>query len=261
MDMLVELGGSARRWTGWEDACPDEYSQTLRKEFEISVKRLNFSMPHEACVADMANLMQRLYAKLPPRNDGARPIAHILRVATKLAGKGGGRYGIRDSNIILAALAHDGVEDHAEALARLGDRTGGNDYIEALQYVSDTYGPEAASIVACTTHRKDPRIVLRSEKIADYKRYATGITHDPRALLVKIVDVCDNINYPSPEKMQRAYSMEKYWGVVPVLQEGVEKHKKYILDHGGHALYLRITLDLILARRRAAVWKRLKRKV
>lgn len=244
-------------WSDWETGFKDEHTKTLGRNFEIAVKNLRLPREQEACIADMARLMQRLYDDLPPRNDRALPIAHILRVAAKLARRGKGGYGIADVNIILAALAHDGVEDHAEALARLGTRTGKNDHAEALQYVHDAYGEDARIIVSHTTHKKDGAPRTRGEKIRDYVNYVSGVTADPRALLVKISDVCDNVNFPSPEIAQRAYSMEKYWNAIPELQAGVRAHKEYILALGGHHLYIQITLDLLAARRRAAHWKRL----
>jgi hypothetical protein len=201
--------------------------------------------------------MDRLYEDLPPRNDGAHPIAHIKRVGLKLAGKGKGRYGIRDKDIIIAGLGHDGIEDHAEALARLGNRSGENDHIEALQYMSDTFGTSSADIMAHTTRKKPKKRLPRQERIASYSEYVQGVINDPRALIVKIADVHDNTAYPSPDLTQREYSMEKYWNAIPILQEGVRRHKKYIIELGGHMLLLRLTLDLMVAKRRASVWKKL----
>ncbi|MBX9765019.1 hypothetical protein K2X83_00025, partial [Patescibacteria group bacterium] len=101
-------------WTGFEDSCTDPEARELRAQFEKLVKKRGFRPQDERRIAVAANLMQRMYEDVANRNDGAKPIVHILRVAIRVLS-----YGVKDPDVVIAALLHDAIEDHLEAFARL----------------------------------------------------------------------------------------------------------------------------------------------
>lgn len=227
----------------------------MRTEFLKLVTKAKFGPEDETRVADTALFVQRLYEGAEDRNDGTKPIVHILRVANRLL-----TYGVRDADTILAALLHDAVEDHPETLARLGTPSGMGHRTDAIIYIEKNCKGNVAEIVNHTTRKKlpTPHNSSPEEKIRHYLTYVRDAAQHLKALLIKVADVSDNTQFHSPELTQRVYSMEKYWEAIPILQEGVARNKNRIVEIGGYALYLRLTLDLIVARRRAAVWKKLK---
>jgi (p)ppGpp synthase/HD superfamily hydrolase len=119
-------------------------------------------------------------------------IEHPLRLAVRLL-----RWGVRDTDVIVAALFHDTVEDNPYDLARLADAPEGLTEADArtyaLRYLEEQYGPIVARTVAAVTNplpsgnRRD-----RATRNGEYFTHVAHAIADPRAYLVKVDDVFDN---------------------------------------------------------------------
>src|SRR5882724_9707370 len=122
-------------------------------------------------------------------------VNHLLRVAIRIMS----HYGVRDGDVICAALLHDAVEDHAADLAPDGTRTA------ALAALAEEFGPRVAGLVAAVTY---------PEHVAE------SLRGDPWARVIKASDFTDNgvglIHTTGPRLHKLA---AKYAPLVPVLQE------------------------------------------
>jgi hypothetical protein len=128
-------------------------------------------------------------------------VNHLLRVAIRIMS----HYGVRDGDVVCAALLHDAVEDHAAELARDGTRTA------ALAALAEEFGPRVAGLVAAVTN----------PEYAQYREHvAQSLRRDPWARVIKASDFTDNgvglIHTTGPLLHRLA---GKYAPLVPVLQE------------------------------------------
>lgn len=251
MDALAErtLGRRASERT----PAPEEYVGRQERLFHQAVERLGLEQYQLLCIRDALNILHRLYKEEGLREDGGKPMLHVLRVATRVAETSRKMQKNTAYHHILAALFHDGVEDHSEALARMGSRTGKDDHIEALQYIGDTFGEEPAHIVAHTSKRPNAPHLTPIQKIAAYVAYVRGLIQDPNALKVKLADIRDNVTHPSPNRKQRAYAMKKYTEALKVISEGLAKHKTFIIESWGYTTYLQMRTDILAAKLRATL--------
>ncbi len=69
-------------------------------------------------------------------------VNHLLRVAIRIMS----HYGVRDGDVVCAALLHDAVEDHASDLTPDGTRAA------ALAALAEEFGPRVARLVAAVTN-------------------------------------------------------------------------------------------------------------
>ncbi len=154
-------------------------------------------------------------------------VNHLLRVAIRIVS----HYEVRDTDVVVAGLLHDSVEDHPRELA--GARAGsgaaagsGTTPAEAtatspvapadnaaaaaalteaaLEALSDRFGERVAGIVASVTNpAPDPGV----EWNVQYREHiATSLARDPWARVVKLSDFTDNgvgILYATGPAMQR----------------------------------------------------------
>lgn len=117
-------------------------------------------------------------------------IEHPLRNALRLL-----RWGVKDYDLLAAALLHDTVEDCASDIVRDyvhgGHEIPSTDPIElraeALAWLTDAFGPRVADIVAAVSNPFDG---------TSYEEHMTHMASDPventEALLVKAADLIDN---------------------------------------------------------------------
>ncbi|MBY8859574.1 HD domain-containing protein [Nocardia sp. CA2R105] len=110
-------------------------------------------------------------------------LSHLLRVAIRIVS----HYEVRDTDLVVAALLHDAVEDHAPELAsgREGSATEG-----ALAAVRERFGERVAELVAAVTNpAREPGI----DRNHQYRAHiATSLESDPWARVVKLSDFTDN---------------------------------------------------------------------
>ncbi len=138
---------------------------------------------------------------------GQEPYAnHLLRVAIRIMA----HYGVRDTDVICAALLHDAVEDHAAEL--------GGSANAALAALAAEFGPRVAELVAAVTN---PPYAPDRDVHEQYREHvAESLRRCPWARVIKASDFADNgaglIHLAGPRLRELA---GKYAPLVPVLRE------------------------------------------
>ena len=140
---------------------------------------------------------------------------HLLRVAIRIIRY----YGIRDVEVLIAALLHDAVEDHPEELAGL---PAGTPYPEAtdaaVAELARRFGPRVAELVRSVTN---PEYDPERDKHEQYRAHvADSLERDPWARVIKVSDFTDNgvgVIHTTYDKARS--SAIKYRPLVPKLRE------------------------------------------
>ena len=140
---------------------------------------------------------------------------HLLRVAIRIMRY----YGIRDVDVITAALLHDAVEDHPAELAGLPPGLGHAVLTDAaLAELSRRFNPRVADLVRAVTN---PEYDPERDRDAQYRMHvAESLERDPWARVIKVSDFTDNgvgVIHTTYEKAHR--SAIKYRPLVPTLRE------------------------------------------
>jgi len=139
-------------------------------------------------------------------------INHPLRVAIRIMS----HYGIRDPDVIVAALLHDVVEDHAAELAPAGTAEA------ALAVLAERFGPRVAELVAAVTN---PEWDSGRDRHVQYREHvAASLDASPWARVIKASDFTDNgagLLYTTGSKVPELAG--KYAGLVPVLRELINR--------------------------------------
>jgi (p)ppGpp synthase/HD superfamily hydrolase len=189
--------------------------QGLRERFALEVARL----------ADPAGRRQvkralRLAARLHASSHRQREpyVNHLLRVALRIMT----RYGVREPDVICAALLHDAVEDHADELSTDG-RTG------ALALLAATFGARVAELVAAVTN---PEPEPRADADAAYRQHvAASLARCPWARVIKMSDFTDNgVGLIHTTGAKAAKLARKYAPLVPVLADLVARPDTPLTD-------------------------------
>jgi len=143
---------------------------------------------------------------------------HPLRVAIRIIRY----YGIRDVDVVTAALLHDAVEDHPEELA--GRTTGTQTELTeaALDAVSRRFNPRVAALIRSVTN---PEYDPRRDRHEQYREHvAESLDRDPWARVIKLSDFTDNgvgVVHTTPDKARSAAT--KYRPLVPKLRDLVSR--------------------------------------
>ena len=159
------------------------------------------------------NRALRLAARLHASDHRQREpyINHLLRVALRIMV----HYGVREPDVICAALLHDSVEDHAGELSTAG-RPG------ALAMLTAAYGAPVAELVAGVTN---PVYTPGSDADSQYRDHVTrSLSACPWARVIKVSDFTDNgvgLIYTTGEKAVRL--ARKYAPLVPALEDLVAR--------------------------------------
>ncbi|GAA4925362.1 HD domain-containing protein [Actinoplanes utahensis] len=159
---------------------------------------------------------------------------HLLRVVIRIIRY----YGVRDIDVLVAALLHDAVEDHPAELggvepdAPWAVRNGA-----ALAELSRRFNPRVAELVQSVTN---PEYDPRRDKHEQYRTHvAENLENDPWARVIKISDFTDNGVGVIHTTLDKAYrSATKYRPLVPKLRELIGRPdtplstqaKEHILD-------------------------------
>lgn len=178
----------------------------LRELFAMEIKRL---VP-----ADRATLERALAlaSRLHRRDRRVREpyVNHLLRVTIRIMRY----YRVSDVEILVAALLHDAVEDHATELAGgapLDPRPA------ALGVLGRDFGPRVAELVAAVTN---PEYDSRRDSHEQYREHvADALDTNPWARVIKVSDFTDNgvgVIHTTGPKVRR--SATKYQPLVPVLR-------------------------------------------
>lgn len=159
---------------------------------------------------------------------------HLLRVAIRIIRY----YGVRDADVLTAALLHDAVEDHPAELSGL---EAGTPYPvatdAAVAELSRRFNPRVAELVRSVTN---PEYDPARDRHEQYRQHVEeNLERDPWARVIKISDFTDNGVGVIHTTIDKAYrSAMKYRPLVPKLRELVGRPdtplstqaKEHILD-------------------------------
>ncbi len=159
---------------------------------------------------------------------------HLLRVAIRIIKY----YGVRDIDVLVAALLHDAVEDHPDELGGVPPGTPYPQATEAaLAELARRFNPRVAELVSAVTN---PEYDPDRDRHEQYREHvAENLENDPWARVIKISDFTDNgvgVIHTTMDKAFRAAT--KYRPLVPTLRELVGRPdtplstqaKEHILD-------------------------------
>jgi len=139
---------------------------------------------------------------------------HLLRVAIRIIRY----YGIRDVDVITAALLHDAVEDHPAELGGVADGTHTELTDAAVAELARRYNPRVADLVRSVTN---PEYDPERDRHEQYRTHvAESLDRDPWARVIKVSDFTDNgvgVIHTTPDKARS--SATKYRPLVPTLRE------------------------------------------
>ena len=139
-------------------------------------------------------------------------VNHLLRVAIRIMS----HYGVRDADVVCAALLHDAVEDHPAELA--GSGAGQPAALAALAALAAQFGPRVAGLVGAVTN--PPYAPGRDEHEQYREHVADSLLDNPWARVIKVSDFTDNgaglIHTTGPRLHRLA---DKYAPLVPVLRD------------------------------------------
>jgi hypothetical protein len=154
------------------------------------------------------DLASRLHAA--DRRDREPYVNHLLRVAIRIMSY----YGVRDADVICAALLHDAVEDHPAELAGSGQ----GDQQAALGVLAAEFGPRVAELVGAVTN---PPFAPDRDEHEQYREHvADSLRDSPWARVIKASDFTDNgvgLIHSTGPRLRRLAS--KYAPLVPVLRD------------------------------------------
>jgi len=140
---------------------------------------------------------------------------HLLRVAIRIMRY----YGIRDVDVLTAALLHDAVEDHPAELAGLPESLGHQRLTDAaVAELARRFNPRVAELVRSVTN---PEYDPERDKHEQYRAHvADSLERDPWARVIKVSDFTDNgvgVIHTTYDKARS--SAIKYRPLVPKLRE------------------------------------------
>jgi (p)ppGpp synthase/HD superfamily hydrolase len=139
---------------------------------------------------------------------------HLLRVAIRIIRY----YGIRDVDVLTAALLHDAVEDHPAELGMLAQGTHTELTEAAIAELARRFNPRVAELVRSVTN---PEYDPDRDRHEQYREHvAASLDRDPWARVIKVSDFTDNgvgVVHTTPDKARS--SAVKYRPLVPKLRE------------------------------------------
>ena len=140
---------------------------------------------------------------------------HLLRVAIRIMRY----YGIRDVDVLTAALLHDAVEDHPAELAGLPASFSHQELTDAaVAELARRFNPRMAELVRSVTN---PEYDPERDKHEQYRAHvADSLERDPWARVIKVSDFTDNgvgVIHTTYDKARS--SAIKYRPLVPKLRE------------------------------------------
>jgi hypothetical protein len=177
----------------------------LRERFAVEIA--SWPEPDRRRMERALELAARLHAG--DRRDREPYVNHLLRVAIRIMS----HYGVRDADVVCAALLHDAVEDHPAELAGAGATQPA-----ALAVLAAEFGPRVAELVGAVTN---PVWTSDRDQDEQYREHvAASLRENPWARIIKASDFTDNgvglIHTTGP----RLYRLAgKYAPLVPVLRD------------------------------------------
>jgi len=184
----------------------------LRDRFLMELE--SFPAGERATLVEALDLAARLHAG--DRRVREPYLNHLLRVAIRIIRY----YGVRDVDVLTAALLHDAVEDHPDMLAAPdgGDRTEAALTEAALAELGRRYNPRVADLVRAVTN---PAHEPGRDRFEQYREHvAESLEANPWARIIKVSDFTDNgvgLIHTDPSRHVRLAT--KYAPLVPVFRD------------------------------------------
>ena len=139
---------------------------------------------------------------------------HLLRVAIRIIKY----YGVRDVDVLTAALLHDAVEDHPAELGMRSEGTHAELAEAAIAELARRFNPRMAELVRSVTN---PEYDPERDRHEQYRAHvADSLERDPWARVIKVSDFTDNgvgVIHTTYDKARS--SAIKYRPLVPKLRE------------------------------------------
>jgi len=207
----------------------------LRDRFELELE--SFPAGEREQLERALTLAARLHAD--DRRVREPYLNHLLRVAIRIVRY----YGIRDVDVITAALLHDAVEDHPDELAGFPPEKIQMDpghaalADAAVAELARLFNPRVAELVRSVTN---PEYDPERDRNEQYRMHvAESLDRDPWARVIKVSDFTDNgvgVIHATGDKVRS--SAIKYRPLVPTFRELItrpdtplsETAKAHILD-------------------------------
>ncbi len=185
----------------------------LRERFAVEIE--SFPGDDQRRLNRALELAARLHAG--DRREREPYLNHLLRVAIRIMS----HYGVHDADVIIAALLHDAVEDHAAELAASMDGRAADTRQAALATLAAEFGPRVAGLVAAVTN---PEYAADRDAHEQYREHvADSLRRHPWARVIKASDFTDNgvglIHTTGPRLRTLA---GKYAPLVPILRELID---------------------------------------
>jgi (p)ppGpp synthase/HD superfamily hydrolase len=186
--------------------------QGLRERFLLEVDA--FDAAASARLREALDLAATLHAG--DRRVREPYLNHLLRVAIRIVKY----YGVRDVDVLTAALLHDAVEDHPAELGGLDPA--GHTHTElteaALAVLARRFNPRVAELVRSVTN---PQYDPDRDRHEQYREHvAANLERDPWARVIKVSDFTDNgvgLMHSLPTRYRPLAT--KYAPLVPILRE------------------------------------------
>jgi (p)ppGpp synthase/HD superfamily hydrolase len=183
----------------------------LRERFSLEL--LEFPPDDRRQLEEALELAARLHAD--DRRVREPYLNHLLRVAIRIIRY----YGIKDVDVLTAALLHDAVEDHPAELAGLAPALGHQVLTDAaVAELARRFNPRMAGLVRSVTN---PEYDPERDKHEQYRAHvADSLERDPWARVIKVSDFTDNgvgVIHTTFDKARS--SAIKYRPLVPKLRE------------------------------------------
>jgi (p)ppGpp synthase/HD superfamily hydrolase len=139
---------------------------------------------------------------------------HLLRVAIRIVKY----YGVRDVDVLTAALLHDAVEDHPAELGKLATGTHQELTEAAIAELARRFNPRVAELVRSVTN---PEYDPERDRHEQYREHvAASLDRDPWARVIKVSDFTDNgVGVIHTTAAKAFSSATKYRPLVPKLRE------------------------------------------
>lgn len=183
----------------------------LRDRFALELEEL--PEPDRRQLEEALALASRLHAD--DRRIREPYLNHLLRVAIRIMRY----YGIRDVDVLTAALLHDAVEDHPAELAGLSPDLPHQVLTDAaVAELARRFNPRMAELVRSVTN---PEYDPERDRHEQYRAHVEdSLDRDPWARIIKVSDFTDNgvgVIHTSYDKARS--SAIKYRPLVPKLRE------------------------------------------
>ncbi|MDP9816330.1 HD domain-containing protein [Spirilliplanes yamanashiensis] len=183
----------------------------LRDRLELEIR--SFPADAQPVLRSARELAAELHAA--DRRTREPYLNHLLRVAVRIISY----YGVRDVDVIVAALLHDAVEDHPEELAGLPAGTPHAEATDAaVAELARRFNPRVGELVRSVTN---PEYDPGRDRHEQYREHVAESLHrDPWARVIKVSDFTDNgvgVIHATGDKARS--SAAKYRPLVPTFRE------------------------------------------